>query len=104
MSGTWNGSERAEKAESSRLGADHGRVLRLMLAEALLVGIGGLLGVPGIYAAGRLIRGVLVGISPSDPLTLAAVAAGLELVTMAACYLPARRVMGIDPAQSLRQE
>jgi ABC-type antimicrobial peptide transport system permease subunit len=47
---------------------------------------------------------VLVGISPSDPLTLAAVATGLGLVTMAACYVPARRVLGIDPAQSLRQE
>ena len=96
---------RHEIAVRLALGADHGRVLRLVLGEgALLVGIGGLLGVPGIYAAGRLIRGVLVGISPSDPLTLATVAAALALVTMAACYLPARRVMGIDPAQSLRQE
>ena len=44
------------------IGADHGRVLRLVLGEgAMLVGIGGLLGAPGIYAAGRLIRGVLVG-------------------------------------------
>ena len=87
------------------LGADHGRVMRLVLGEgALLVGIGVLIGVPGIYTAGRLIRGVLVGISPSDPLTLAAVVTGLGLVTMAACYVPARRVLGIDPAQSLRQE
>ena len=59
---------------------------------------------PGIYAASRLIRGVLVGISPTDPLTLAAVVASLGLVTMAACYVPARRVLGIEPAQSLRQE
>ena len=47
---------------------------------------------------------MLVGISPLDPLTLAAVAAGLGMVTLAACYLPARRVLGIDPAQALRQE
>ncbi len=87
------------------LGADHARVLRLVLGEgALLVGMGVLIRVPGIYAAGGLIRGVLVGISPSDPLTLAAVATGLGLVTMVACYVPARRVLGIDPAQSLRQE
>jgi ABC-type lipoprotein release transport system permease subunit len=39
-----------------------------------------------------------------DPLTLVAVALGLGLVTMGACYLPARRVLGIDPAQALRQE
>ena len=96
---------RHEIAVRLALGADHGRVLRLVLGEgALLVGIGVLIGVPGIYAAGRLIRGVLVGISPSDPLTLAAVATGLALVTMAACYVPARRVLGIEPAQSLRQE
>jgi putative ABC transport system permease protein len=96
---------RHEMAVRLALGADHGRVLRLVLGEgALLAGIGVLIGIPGIYAAGRLIRGVLVGISPSDPLTLAVVAAGLGLVTMAACYVPARRVLGIEPAQSLRQE
>ena len=96
---------RHEIALRLALGADHGRVLRLVLGEgALLVGIGVLIGIPGVYAAGRLIRGVLVGISPSDPLTLAAVATGLGLVTMVACYVPARRVLGIDPAQSLRQQ
>src|SRR5262249_35101752 len=96
---------RHEMAVRLAVGADHGRILRLVLGEgALLVGIGVLIGVPGIYAASGLIRGVLVGISPSDPATLAAVALGLGLVTMAACYLPARRVLGLDPAQSLRHE
>ena len=74
-----------------------------MSEGALLVGIGVLVGTPGIYLAGRVIRGVLVGISPFDPLTLVAVATGVGLVTMAACYVPARRVLGIEPAQSLRQ-
>ncbi len=96
---------RHEMAVRLALGADHERVLLLVLGEgALLAGIGVLIGLPGIYAAGRLIRGVLVGISPLDPLTLAAVSAGLGLVTMAACYVPARRVLGIDPAQALRQD
>ncbi|MPZ19147.1 MAG: FtsX-like permease family protein [Luteitalea sp.] len=96
---------RHELAVRLALGADHARVLRLVLREgALLVGIGLLIGVPGIYAAGALIRGVLVGVSPGDPLTLLAVALGLTLVAMAACYVPARRVLGIDPAQSLREE
>ena len=83
-----------------------GGILRLAMlwVRALLVGMGVLIGVPGIYVAGGLIRGVLVANSPSDPLTLAAVATGLGLVTMVACYVPARRVLGIDPAQSLRQE
>jgi putative ABC transport system permease protein len=96
---------RHELAVRLALGADHRRVLRLVLGEgALLVGIGVLIGLPGIYGAGRLIRGVLVGVSPSDPLTLGAVALGLLLVTMATCYVPARRALGIDPAQLLREE
>ena len=96
---------RHELAVRLALGADHRRVLRLVLGEgALLVGIGVLIGLPGIYTAGRLIRGVLVGVSPSDPLTLGAVALGLLLVTMATCYVPARRALGIDPAQLLREE
>jgi putative ABC transport system permease protein len=69
-----------------------------------MVGTGVLIGVPGVYAAGRLIRGQLAGISPFDPLALAGAAIGLGLVTLVACYVPAQRVLGIDPAQSLRQE
>jgi putative ABC transport system permease protein len=65
--------------------------------------IGLLLGVPGIYFAGRIIRGLLVDVSPVDPLTLSAVAVGLALVAMIACYLPSRRVLRLEPAQSLRQ-
>jgi putative ABC transport system permease protein len=71
---------------------------------ATLVAAGMLIGAPGIYAAGRLLRGVLVGISPLDPLTLPGAALGLCAVTVVACYLPARRVLSIDPALSLRQE
>jgi putative ABC transport system permease protein len=96
---------RHELAVRLALGADQHRVLRLVLREgARLVALGVLLGVPGIYAAGRAIRGVLVGVSPSDPQTLGAVALGLALVTMATCYVPARRVLEIEPAELLRQE
>jgi putative ABC transport system permease protein len=96
---------RHELAVRLALGADHRRVLRMVLGEgALLVGLGALFGVPGIYAVGGLIRGVLVGVSPSDPLTLAAVAGLLAAVTLLTCYVPARRVLKIDPAQLLRQE
>jgi len=96
---------RHEFAVRLALGADHGRVLRLVLGDgARLVGLGLLLGAPGIYVAGRLIRGVLVGVSPLDPFTLAAVALGLGLVAMAACYVPARRVLKLEPSESLRQE
>jgi putative ABC transport system permease protein len=94
-----------ELAVRLALGADHGRVLRLVLKEgALLVMLGLLIGAPGIYMANGLIRGLLVGVSPSDPLTLLAAALGLLLVTMATCYVPARRALGIEPARLLRQE
>jgi putative ABC transport system permease protein len=80
-------------------------VLRLIVGEgARLVGLGVLLGVPGLYAASGVIRGAVVGISPADPLTLTAVAAMLAAITLTACYLPARRVLRIDPVRSLRQE
>jgi putative ABC transport system permease protein len=96
---------RHEMAVRLALGADHRRILRLVLGEgAVLVGLGMLIGIPGIYAVSRLIRSALIGISPSDPLTLAIVTVVLAGVTMAACYLPARRVLRIDPAQSLRDE
>jgi putative ABC transport system permease protein len=87
------------------LGAERGRVLRLVLGEgARLIALGVLVAVPGIYAAGGLMRGVLVGISPFDPATLVAVALGLGAVALAACYIPARRVGSIDPAKSLRED
>jgi putative ABC transport system permease protein len=96
---------RHEMAVRLALGADHRRVLRLVLREgAMLVGIGMLIGIPGVYAVSRLIRSALVDISPSDPLALTIVAVVLAGVTMAACYVPARRVLAIDPAQSLRDE
>jgi putative ABC transport system permease protein len=96
---------RHELAVRLALGADHGHILRLVLKEgALLVTAGLIIGAPGIYIANRLIRGLLVGVSPSDPLSLLAAALGLLLVTMAACYVPARRALRIDPAQLLRHE
>jgi putative ABC transport system permease protein len=96
---------RHELAVRLALGADHGRVLRLVLREgAVLVAMGLLIGAPGIYVAGSVIRGVLVGVAPFDPLTLLAVSLGLLIVTMTTCYVPARRALGIDPARLLRQD
>jgi putative ABC transport system permease protein len=87
------------------VGADHRALLRLVVREgASLVMLGVLIGAPGIYFAGRVIRGVLVGVAPLDPLTLISVTAGLGVVTMLACYVPARRVLGIDPWPLLRSE
>jgi predicted permease len=95
---------RSELAVRLALGATPYGVLRLVLGEgALLVGAGMLLAVPGVYLAGRFVRGLLVGVTPLDPLSLLAAAAGLAMVTLVACYVPARRVLGIDPSPLLRQ-
>jgi putative ABC transport system permease protein len=96
---------RHELAVRLALGADHRRVRHLVLKEgALLVVVGLLIGAPGIYISKDLIRGLLVGVSPYDPLTLLGAAVGLLLVAMAACYVPARRALMIEPAQLLHQE
>lgn len=96
---------RHELAVRMALGAERGRVIRLVLGEGMLLVVAGLLvGAPGIYLAARVISGVLVGVSPFDPLTLGAVAFGLAAVALVACYIPARRVSGIEPAGLLRQE
>lgn len=95
---------RHEMAIRLALGAERVRVLRLVLWEGvMLVLLGLVLGVPGIYLASHVLRGLLVDVSPFDPLTLAAVALGLAIVALLACYIPARRVVGIDPAHSLRE-
>jgi ABC-type antimicrobial peptide transport system permease subunit len=71
---------------------------------ALLIALGMLIAVPALLLTGRALRATLVGVSPFDPLTLIAVVVGLAMVTLVACYVPARRVTGIEPATALRQE
>jgi putative ABC transport system permease protein len=96
---------RHEIAVRLALGADHRSVRRLLLREGAGLVLGGvMLGVPGIYLAGRAVAGALVGVSPFDATTLGAVAAGLVVVALAACYIPARRVSGIEPAQAFRDD
>ncbi len=85
------------------LGADSGRVQRMVLMEGgVLLVIGLVLGVSGAFFAARLIRGLLFGVAPHDPLTLAAVALLMMAVGVAACWLPALRASKIDPAITMR--
>ncbi|HVR42235.1 MAG TPA: ADOP family duplicated permease [Thermoanaerobaculia bacterium] len=96
---------RHELAIRLALGADHGRLWRMVLGEgASLVAIGLLIGVPGILLAGGTLRNVLIGVSPFDASTLLAVAAALAVVSLAACWIPAQRVTRIHPAVALRDE
>jgi predicted permease len=71
-----------------------------VLSTAVGVAIGSILA----FAAGRLIDDLLVGVSASDPLTLATVAATLFAVSITAAFGPARRAARMDPAEALRAE
>jgi predicted permease len=87
------------------LGCDRAGVFRLVLRHGLwLTGLGVALGLVGSLAATRLLRKLLVGVSPTDPLTFAAVAATLIAVAALACALPARRATHVDPMVALRYE
>jgi putative ABC transport system permease protein len=85
------------------LGAESGRVLRMILGEGgrLLV-IGLVLGVTAAFFAGQLIDGLLFGVTPNDPITLVAVAAIMGAIGLAACWIPALRASRIDPAITMR--
>jgi putative ABC transport system permease protein len=94
-----------ELAVRIALGADHGGVLRMLLGEsARLVMIGLLVAVPGFLLVRGVLERVLVGVSSSDPVTIAGVALGLAGIALLASYLPARRVLRIHPASALREE
>jgi putative ABC transport system permease protein len=86
-------------------GARRGDVLKLVVGHGLLVtSIGVAIGLMGAFAATRFLSSLLYGIGPKDPLTLVSVALGLTAVALAACYIPARRAMGVDPMVALRYE
>jgi len=87
------------------LGAQRSQILTLILRQGLIiVGIGLLAGCVAAFAVARLAANLLVGVSPSDPLTYVGVIAVLVSVALLACYIPARRAMRVDPMVALRHE
>ena len=85
------------------LGADSGKVQRMVLMEGgVLLVMGLVLGVIGSLLATRLIQGLLFGVTPNDPVTLAAVALAMVAIGVAACWVPARRAAKVDPAVAMR--
>jgi len=87
------------------LGAGQHDVLRLVLGEgARLAMVGVSIGLLAAFALARLMRTLLFGVSPADPLTFVGVAALLGAVALAACYIPARRATRVEPVIALRYE
>jgi predicted permease len=85
------------------LGAAQPRIVRMVVGEGLrITAIGALVGGVLAFGAGRLMEGLLLGVSPSDPLTFAGVAVLLAAVAVVACLLPARRAAGVDPVVAFR--
>jgi putative ABC transport system permease protein len=87
------------------LGAQTWDTLRLVLAEEFrlaLVGVG--LGLAAALALTRFLSSQLFSVSSTDPLSFAGVAILVALVALAACYIPARRAMKVDPMVALRYE
>ena len=87
------------------LGARPAQALALVAREsAAVVGIGLLIGCGGALLAGRLFAGLLFGVGPGDPFSLAAALVVLASVALAATLLPARRAARVDPVVALRAE
>lgn len=87
------------------LGASPQGLVRSVLADgARLVSISIAVGLVGSLALTRSVRGLLFGVSPTDPWTYAVVSAVLFGVAILACYLPARRASGTDPVMVLRAD
>jgi putative ABC transport system permease protein len=87
------------------LGAERGSVISLVLGgglRVLLLGVA--IGLAGAWAATRVMSGLLYGVTATDPLTYAALAALLVAVGVLASYIPARRATRVDPLTALRSE
>ncbi len=87
------------------LGADKVNILGMILGEALVLLVIGLVaGTALAAAAGNAARAMLFGLEPFDPLTLALAAGGLTIIAVAASTIPAVRAVAVDPMQVLREE
>jgi predicted permease len=87
------------------LGAQGRHVFSIVLREASwLAGIGVALGIAGAFGVTRVIASILIGVSPTDPLSFGSVAVFLTAVALVASYIPARRATRVDPLVALRAE
>ena len=87
------------------LGARPMDVVRMVISQGMALAAGGvLLGLGGAVILSRVLQGLLFGVTPNDPATLAGSALVLAGVACLACYLPARRAARVEPLVALRCE
>jgi ABC-type antimicrobial peptide transport system permease subunit len=95
----------AEIGVRMALGAQRGEVLWAVLKESILLCVAGaVIGVPLALAGSRVLRSILFGVQPSDPLTIVLGIFGLISIALVASVIPARRAASIDPIRALRYE
>jgi predicted permease len=99
------GQRRREIGIRLAIGATRGSVFNLIVSSgAKVVALGAAFGLLLSVAAGFGLRGLLIGVAPTDPITYGAVTAVLMLVAFLACAIPAKRAATLDPALTLRDE
>jgi len=87
------------------LGAQQGHVLKLIVGQGLLLTLTGItLGLIAAFVLTRLLSGLLFGVSTTDPMTFVLISMFLLVVSLLACFLPARRAAKVDPIVALRYE
>ncbi len=87
------------------LGAQPGALRRKVLGHGLLLtAVGVVLGIAGAFAVTRMIKSLLFEVSATDPVVFIAIPVLLVIVSLVACYTPARRATKVDPLIALRYE
>ncbi len=87
------------------LGAQRGNIFQLVIGQGMRLSVVGILvGAAGALALTPVMSTMLVGVSPTDPVTFGSIGLVFVAIAAVACWLPARRAAGLDPTVALRED